>query len=209
MKKEVISLAVILMLIPLSFAGVGIKWERESIMLEEGGKACVSYGVYNPWPQESYVFIELSEELKGVLVSQETETKLIPANTPSSSAIPIEFCFEVPQVYEKDCFLGTLCKQDCSGEQKTFQGEVLVRSASGPEAENSGSGSATQMVVSAPLRIRVSCDPFNRDFTLVYSLIIIISLAVIAYLIRRKYHRLKAVNTNPKKSRKKKLKRNK
>ncbi|MFA5060818.1 MAG: hypothetical protein WC494_00685 [Candidatus Pacearchaeota archaeon] len=220
MKKEVILAGLILgilSLVPLSLAGVGIKWEKESIVLEEGGKACVSYGVYNPWPTESYVVIELSEELKEVLIFQETETKLIPANTPSGSAIPIEFCFEVPQVYEKDCFLGTLCKQECSEEQKIFSGEVMVKSVANPsEIDNSG-GSATQMVVSAPLRIKVICNSSGRDLTALYILIAVVSLIIIIFLVRKNYNKSPTSITQsmPKRKikrkivRKKKLKRNK
>jgi hypothetical protein len=205
MRKEVISLVLLLAVfsMPFSLAGVGIKWERESIVLEEGGKACISYGVYNPWPTESYVAIELSESLSEVLISQEAETKLIPGNTASSNSIPIEFCFEVPQVYEKDCFLGGLCKQECSEEQKLFVGEVLVKSVPNPSEIGGSGGSATQMVVSAPLRIRVLCNPYERNLTAIYVLIAVISLGIIIYLLHKKFKNQKVKKPQKKSKRNK------
>lgn len=176
------------MLISFASAGVGIKWEQESFLINEGEKTCLTYSVYNPWPESTYVQIELPEILKDVLTSQEAETKLIPSNTPSSAAIPVQFCFKAPEVYSKDCWIaGMICKQECSEPQKIYEGEVLVKSVAG-KAEITGSGgSATTMAVSAPLRLKVRCEAHSRDFSLVYILLAIIALIIIAWILYNKY----------------------
>ncbi len=165
-------------------AGVGIKWEEESVIVDEKEEACLTYKVYNPWPESSEVVIGLSEELEEILTIQDAESKLIPANTASGDAIPIEFCFEIPRVYERDCLVGGLiCEQSCSGENIVYEGEVVVGSV--PGGVESG-GSATTMSVSAPLRIRVNCEEAGRNFTVVYMLLGVISLMGIVILTRKK-----------------------
>ena len=72
-------------------AGVGIKWDRESALSNEGEDACLTYGVYNPWPEDTYVEVGVSEELEEVLTVQDVEATLVPAHTSSGEAIPIEF----------------------------------------------------------------------------------------------------------------------
>jgi len=192
MKKEVIICSIILALamINLASAGVGIKWEQESFLVNEGDKTCLSYSIYNPWPEEANVQIELSEPLKEVLTSQEAETKLIPANTPSSVAIPVKFCFKVPQVYQKDCLAGgMMCKQECTEEQKVYQGEVLVKSVPSDTEITGSGGSSTQMSVSAPLKLKVVCDKHGRDFSIIYVILAGISLLGVAIILYRKYRK--------------------
>ena len=186
--KEVIFIFLILavFIMPFSSAGVGIKWNIESVVLNEGGQTCMTYGIYNPWPDETYAVIELSNNLKEVLISQEIEATLIPAYTMSVDAIPIEFCFKIPEIYEKDCILGIMCKKDCEEEQKVFSGEVIVKSVPAPTEISGAGGSATQMAVSAPLRLRVLCEAHGRDFTIIYGVVALISLGVILYLLKRK-----------------------
>ncbi|MBM3234643.1 hypothetical protein FJZ19_06140 [Candidatus Pacearchaeota archaeon] len=183
---------IMLLAMPLVSAGVGIKWNQESLIVNEGEKACMTYSVYNPWPEESYVTIELSDELKSVLTIQEAETKLVPANTPSSSAIPVKFCFKIPKVYEKDCWISEmLCKQECNEEQKIYDGEVLVKSVPSTVSITGSGGSTTQMAVSAPLRLKISCNKHGRDFTLIYAIIAVLAVVIIAVLIVRKYRKPK------------------
>lgn len=166
-------------------AGVGIKWEQESFIMNEGEENCITYGVYNPWPEDSSVIIELSEELKNVLLSQKSETKVVPAFTSSSNALPIKFCFKLPKIYPRDCVLGSFgCKQECSGEQKIYEGEIRVKSV--PNIDGVG-GSATTMSVSAPLRIKVNCNESLRDFNFIYGILGIFSLILIIFLISKKY----------------------
>lgn len=186
--KEVILvfLILIVLILPFSSAGVGIKWDKESVALKEGSKTCMTYSVYNPWPDETYVVIAVSDSLKEVMISQEVEATLILAYTMSTEAIPIEFCFKIPRIYERDCILGTLCKQNCEEEQKTFSGEITVISVPSPTEISGAGGSATQMAVSAPLRLRVLCEAHGRDLTIIYIIIALISLGIILYLFKRK-----------------------
>ena len=184
MKKEmVILIGTIFALILISniSAGVGIKWSQESVLINEGERICISqYSVYNPWPQDSYVKIELPDSLKEVLVMQESETKFVPANTSSNNSIPVEFCFKAPKVYSRECLVGDfLCKQDCLEPQKVYDGEVSIKSAPSNSKVTGSGGSTTTMEVSAPLRLKVVCNAHPTDFSLVYILLAIISLIVI------------------------------
>lgn len=194
MKKEVILLSGIiilaLFLMQSVSAGVGIKWEQESFLVNEGAKTCLTYSVYNPWPEDSNVQIELPENLKSVLISQEAEIKLVPANTASTNAIPIKFCFKVPEVYAKECLIGGfLCKQECKEEQKVYSGEVSVKSVPGNTEITGSGGSATQMSVSAPLKLKIICNPHPTDFSLAYIILAIIAAIVIAVILSRKYRK--------------------
>lgn len=175
-------------------AGIGIKYEQESALVGEGEKACLTYGVYNPWDDETYATIGLSDSLLEILSMQEAETKLLPAQTSSDEAIPIEFCFKVPNnIYYKDCSVGSfICKQECTEEMKVYEGEVFVSTVPDPKAIEGTGGSATKYSISAPLRVRVKCVPHARDYTLVYVLLALISAAVIAFILIRRYRKPKA-----------------
>jgi len=189
-----IILIVLFAIMPIVSAGVGIKWNQESSLVKENEKTCMTYSVYNPWPKESYVTIEVSDELKQVITSQEAESKLVPANTASTSAIPIKFCFKVPAVYSdmKICKLGIICKQTCPSENKEYSGEVLVKSIPKETSISGSGGSATQMAVSAPLRLRVRCDEHGYDYTFALIILAVISALIIALLLFLKYRKPKA-----------------
>ena len=113
-------------------AGIGLKWSQESQIIQENGESCLTYSVYNPYPQNQYVKIGVSEELNPVLTEQEKESQEIPAETSSEEAIPVEFCFKVPRVYSRDCWIGNylFCKQTCTEEPKLYAGKVVVSSVS-------------------------------------------------------------------------------
>jgi len=183
--KIFLGLIVFIMLFSFVSAGVGIKWTEESVLIDEGKEACLTYYVYNPWDEDSTALISLSENLLGVLTMQETETKFVPAQTSSNEALPIKFCFKSPKVYPRNCLIGDelICEQQCNAEQKVYTGEVLISSVPG----DSTGGSSTRMVVSAPLRIRVKCVPHGRDYTLVFLVLAIMSLIAIILLLKRKY----------------------
>lgn len=193
-KKEarfiLLFLFVIVMFTSFLSAGVGIKWDQESKLVNEGERTCLTYNIYNPWPEDSSAEIKLSEELEEVLVFQESEKKFIPANTPSSEAIPLEFCFEAPFVYEKDCLIGNtfLCEQTCNEEQKIYDGNVLVSETVGLEESGGAGGSAVSASVSAPLRIKIICNAYSRNYTPVYVLIVLIA-AIILLLVWQKIKR--------------------
>ena len=177
--KGVISLVLVLMLMaPLVSAGVGLKTSQESALVPEKTKTCLTYSVYNPFDTDSYMQIKLSEELDDVILSSEAETKFVPAKTYDKDALPIEFCFKTPRVYERDCLVGDfICEQTCTESMKTYEGEVEVIELSEESAKIGGGagGSATQMSLSSPLRIRVQCTPSDRNYGLVYGLIALIA----------------------------------
>lgn len=174
-------------------AGLGIKYGQESAMVNEGDETCLSYSVYNPWPDDSNVIIGVSDSLKEILVLQEAETKFVPKFTSSQDAIPIKFCFKVPQVYSRNCaFAGKLlCELTCKEDMKSYEGEVSVSTLPVDTAITGTGGSAAMAVVGAPLRIRVACNPFPRSYTLLYVLIALISAVVIGIIFFMRYRRPK------------------
>jgi len=192
-KKQItIILGILILALPLISAGVGLKWSQESVAVNEGQKACLTYSVYNPWPEESYVKIIVSDSLQEVLTSQESEEASVPAETSSSEAIPLKFCFNVPYIYERSCLIGNyICEQSCDEEQKVYAGEVIVESIPNPIGTTGTGGSSTSMSVSAPLNVRVVCTAHGKDFTPVYILLALISLTVVLILIVKKYRKPK------------------
>jgi hypothetical protein len=197
MNYFLIGIFVFMLIFPLVSAGVGIKWDKESTMVPEKTKTCLTYFVYNPFDSDVYAKIELSEELQDIIKSQENEAKLIPSETFSSEAIPVEFCFKTPKIYERDCWIGDslICKQECNEEMKMYSGEVIVREVSESEFTGPGSGgSATQMSVSAPLKVRVQCAAHERNYSLIYAVVALIAAILLAINIikgKRKYKNVK------------------
>ena len=169
-------------LIGLVSAGVGISWDKESALVPEKTKTCLTYKVYNPWDDDVYAKISVSEEFDEILTHQESEIKLIPAETSSEEAMPVEFCFKTPNVYERDCWIGDalICKQECNEEMKDYAGNVLVTEVSESEFSGKGTGgSATQMSVSAPLKIRVQCIEHERNYSLIYAVVALIAAVLL------------------------------
>jgi len=185
----IIILILVISILPFISAGVGISWDKESALVPENTKACLTYKVYNPWPQDTYVAVELSDELQSILSSTEGEVTFIPKETSSSNAIPVTFCFRTPRIYERDCWIGSLaiCKQTCEEELKTYSGEVEVIEA-GAEGFEGAQGSATRISVSAPLRVKVQCVEHKRNFTLIYLVVAIIAaiLLILGIIKKRK-----------------------
>jgi len=189
-KKELaIIVGILFLILPMISAGVGISWNQESSLIPEQTKTCLTYKIYNPWEQDSYVKIVLSEELEKIVTSQESEMKLIPAQTSSSEAMPVNFCFKTPVIYEKDCWIGKslICKQSCEQEMKVFEGEVEVKEIDESEINGGGSGgSKTAISVSAPLRVKVQCVKHNRNYSLIYLLVALIAAVLLTINIFRK-----------------------
>ena len=86
-------------------AGIGISWSQETSLVPEKTKTCLTYKIYNPWPEDSYVQVGLSDSLMEIADKMEADVTFIPKETSSSEAIPVEFCFKTPRVYEEDCAL--------------------------------------------------------------------------------------------------------
>ncbi|MCR4327786.1 MAG: hypothetical protein NUV46_04370 [Nanoarchaeota archaeon] len=192
MEKKIVNLFLVsillLAVLPLSSAGVGLRWEQETALIPENSNVCLTYGVYNPWPKDSYVKVQLSESLQEIMVSGDTKVDSIPKYTSSDSAIPVKFCFKTSSVYKKDCLVGgLLCSQLCEGELKVYEGQVEVIEVSESELQTGGSGgSTTTMTVSAPLRVRVQCIPHPRDYALVYIVVGLTALAILVWRIYKK-----------------------
>ncbi len=191
--KKVVSLFILLMLavsvFPLVSAGVGLAWSQETALIPENSNACLTYGVYNPWPTDSYVKINLSESLQGIVSSSNASISHIPAETSSNDSIPVKFCFRTPKVYPENCLLFNtfLCSQNCSLPIKTYEGQVEVMEVSASQLKSGGSGgSSTQMSISAPLRVRVECIKHGTDYSIIYILVGIIALAILLWRILKK-----------------------
>lgn len=183
MKREtkgifIVSIFFLMLVLPMVSAGVGISWAKESALVPEKTKTCLTYKVYNPWPKDVYAQIKLSDELQGIVKSSSSDVQFIPNQTSSKEAIPVTFCFKTPNVYARDCLIGDslICKQECKEDLKMFEGEVEVVELSEDQAKIGGAGgSKTTMSVSAPLRVRVQCIPHGRNYSVVYGLVALIA----------------------------------
>jgi hypothetical protein len=175
----------VFMVLPMVSAGVGISWDRESALVPENTKTCLTYKVYNPWDSDTNVQIVLSDTLQEIVSSQESENKFIPAQTSSSNAIPVTFCFKTPRVYDADCLIGggngVICKQECTEDRKVFEGEVEIKEVNDADLEGAGAGgSKTSISVSAPLRVRVQCVEHGRNYSLVYLFVGIVAAVLLS-----------------------------
>ncbi len=196
----------LIFLMGLVSASLGIKWTQESALVPEKTKTCLTYSVYNPWEGESsYTKIELSDELQGIIKSQETDVQLGPGGTSSSEAIPVTFCFKTPNIYERDCWIGDslICKQECNEEMKIYSGEVQIIEVSEEEFKSGGAGgSRTQASISAPLKIRVQCVEHGRNYSLIYGVVALIAAILLVINIlkqRKKFGKAKKKKDNKKK----------
>jgi hypothetical protein len=188
MKYLLLAISLVFMLSFVS-AGVGISWDKESALIPEKTKTCLTYKVYNPWDKDVYAKIELSDALQEIVSSYENEVKFIPKETSSAMAIPVNFCFKTSKIYKRNCWIGNrfICKQECTEDMKVYSGEVEVIEISEAAFEASGAGgSATQMSISAPLKIRVQCIAHDRDYSLIYIVIALISGGLLFWNVKRK-----------------------
>ncbi len=191
MKKRVyIAVLICLLIVGLSQSalarkGVGIVWNTETEIVNEGASHCISYGVYNPWDEDVAATLTASEELKPIIVKEDTEPKFIKAETYHEQAIPIEFCFKVARVYARNCLVGgMLCEQTCTEPQVEYSGNILALEEQ--TGGTTGTGSATSLGVSVPLKIKVACNAHPRNYTPAYIAIIIIALLLIAWILYKK-----------------------
>ncbi|MEK6945178.1 MAG: hypothetical protein AABW63_00085 [Nanoarchaeota archaeon] len=173
-------------------AGIGIRSYQDSVLLNEGEQGCVTIGAYNPFDTGTNVIVGISDSLKEVLVSQEADSKYLPPQTSSDNAIPLKFCFKVPQIYQRDCTVGNfVCELKCSEEQKIYDGDIYLQSI--PAANDGGgiAGSTTKMSVSRPLKVGVVCTPHSRDYTLAYLVLAVASGLTIFFVLFRRLRKPK------------------
>ncbi len=167
--------------------GVGIAWSTETEMVTEGSTKCIRYGIYNPWDEDINVTLSVSSELKSVITKEESETKLIKSGTSHNNAVPVEFCFEIAKVYEENCLIDSvLCEQNCEEPEVSYEGKIMVMEKQEGGNVTGTTGSATSLGVSVPLKLRVKCNQHPRDWTLVYVVVIVISIMLIALILHRK-----------------------
>ena len=183
-----LAFALVLVILPFASAGVGISWDKETSLVPENTKTCLTYKVYNPWPEDSTVQIELSDTLMEIVNYIESESKFVPKETSSKEAIPVEFCFKTPKVYEQDCLLFNklVCKQECLDEMKIYSGDVEVIDIGNLDVSGGSGGSATAVSVSAPLKIKVQCMAHKRNYSLIYILIAVIAGILLAINLLKK-----------------------
>lgn len=170
----------------LARKGVGIVWDTETEIVIENTEHCVQYGIYNPWDEDVTATLSVSSELQEIIISQDSQIKLIAGGTEHEVAVPIEFCFKVAKVYEEDCLVGSLiCEQTCQAEQVVYEGKIVAMESSGGNV-GGAAGSSTSLGVSVPLKLKVRCSPHTRDWTLVYVAIIILVVILILLILYKK-----------------------
>jgi len=167
--------------------GVGIKWDLNTLLVEEGKPVCVDYGVYNPWDEDVQIGLELGSELSAVTTdSAFSEPRFVKAHTSSQDAVPVSLCFKAENVYEMDCLVGSfLCTQKCAGPEKFYEGEVVAVEIKNDTAQGAF-GSSTSIGVSTKLKLKVSCVPFSRDWTVVFAVLFVIAIFIVVYALRRR-----------------------
>lgn len=169
--------------------GVGIVWDTETEIVNENSKHCIQYGIYNPWEEDVKAILGVSSDLKDIIVKEESEAKLIKAGTTNDKSVPVEFCFQIAEIYSKDCLIGNMiCKKTCEEPQVIYSGNVVAMEEPSETAKRA-TGSSTSLGISVPLRLKVKCNPYPRDFTLAYILVIAIVLIMILWILYRKRKR--------------------
>lgn len=178
-----------------AISGLGVGYSSQSFMAEEGQSFCLDYyKVYNPWDESTYVTVDVSDELKEIMVRQDTSALLVPAQTSSKEAIPLnQFCFKIPKVYERDYMIAGrfVDELDCGGQDmKVYEGEIVISKAPAPAGASEGvGGSVTKSSISAPLKIRVECLGHGPNYSLVYIVLAIFSAGVVLFVLVRRYRK--------------------
>jgi hypothetical protein len=212
-KKKVIIVSFVFLVMSMLFLfqgvdarkGVGIKWETEREIIGQGETYCVKYGLYNPWDEDVYTLLGVSDEFKPIISSETSDAKLIKAGTFHADAVPVQLCFKIANnIYKQDCLTGSLiCEQKCEETPKIYTGKILAMEKS--EGTTSGTaGSTTTLGVSVPLTLEIRCDKHPRDFTIVYATIIVIVCGLIAWILFRRHKRKNTSKVVVNKSKKKK-----
>jgi hypothetical protein len=183
---KIIIFLLILMVSMSMVSAVGIKYVVEGVKLDENSDKCVTYYVYNSKAEDIQVQPRVTQDLNKIIISQSAENKLVKAGTNVDNAEPIDFCFKVPKIYEADCLIGNLlCEQTCGVEEKTYEGEIILKETS--VTSGSGSGSGASALAAAPLKLVVGCVPYERNWSPAYIVSIIIVLIAIGILLYKEY----------------------
>ena len=166
----------ILLFLPLVAAdkGVGIFVTTESAIVNEGQVNCVNYSVYNPFSNDTSIYMTASDALTPFV--KDTQPILVPANTLHDKAIPVSLCFNIPKVYKEDCMAGIVCQKTCGEPQVTYVGSAVAVMAKTPNEIASTAGSSTQASASAPLTLKVACVPKAMNWMPVIAIVIVIAI---------------------------------
>ncbi len=199
--RVILTLALILLLIPSASAGVGIVYNTRNLDVQEGQEACITYGAYNPFSTDVNAKIFATGDLTQLISKQEKFE--ISAGTTHDEAKQVEFCFNVPHVYERNCLaFGMFCNKQCPSETKIYSGDIVVQESS---EGTSGTGSSAASSASAKLNVNVVCTPQKRNYFALSGLIIafVAAIAVAGFFI---YKRTPSAKDRKKKQYQKQLK---
>lgn len=207
MKKKRLLSAVFVFLVLLSFfashvsalKAVGLVWKSESQVVEEDSTYCATYGAYNPLDDDVTVKLSIEGELADVVDVKENEPVTVKAGTTHTDPVELDICFSIPSVYHKDCLAGILCKQECSEGVISYRGDVTL--AEDNVGSSKASGSKVSIGVSAPLELKVRCDPSDRNwmpvFIFIVALFILIAFFILLRTLRRRHAPKEGTSTIP------------
>jgi len=181
--------------------GIGLGWFTEQVYAKENSIHCVEYVLYNPFDTDVFGYLSATKELQSLAIPE--EAKLIPANTSVKNAIKTRICFNIPKVYPEHCAVGIICWRSCKDvEEKVFEGEVV---AAYTVESTKPHGSVVGSSVSAPLKIIVKCEEKEKEKDLVLIILAIAILAIIIWLIVRRFVRKKKKSRKTKEKKKRKV----
>ena len=142
--------------------GIGVVALVQSAAVSEGEKACGAYGVYNDAPNDLVAKVEVRGDLTELLDPESVDQVTVPANTLKEGAVPVNFCFDVPDdVYPEECTLGLFCKKTCPAEPVRYSGPVSIVTG-GAAAQ---SGSSASLAIPFTFTIQVTCEESGVDYT--------------------------------------------
>ncbi len=165
MKKYYVVLIIILCSVPIIEAkkGVGIVWVTEKENAHEEEKHCIDYGLYNPWDEPIKVTLQIHGELASIISHINTQPQTIHPFTSSKDPLVSRICFTVPEIYKKNCVLGSLlCEKQCTEPTKQYDGYVSAQEETDHSLQKSGSTFIVD--VAAPLQLKVDCIPYERSY---------------------------------------------
>jgi hypothetical protein len=188
--KLVLPLFLLLILAPgFALRGVGLQYGTTAQIVQEGKQVCIPYGIYNPWDEDVYIKLIQTGELANF--SSSSKSTLVVAKTFHDKALPISICFDIPKIYKKDCTLLLACERKCPENLTEYNG--LIMAVEDRTGGISGSGSATSVSATAPLKLVVSCTPEAKNWiplgAFILAIIVIVFVIIRIKLIRSKRKR--------------------
>lgn len=159
--------------------GVGLEYGTTGQIVPDDIETCIPYGVYNPWDEDVYIKLSSTGQLADFSIS--SETKFVPAKTFHNDSVSMAICFKIPRVYEKDCIALLACKRTCPEERVEYDG-LIIATEDRKMSEIKGTGSATSVSASAPLKLVISCEDKPRNWIPLIAVIAAIAVVIIALI---------------------------